>query len=158
MLKALFNIFRAPTEESSDQAPETPKKADNVADQALSTDKIKAIVAEINAHEENFKAAGFLMESIDIEIGIKSSITPHFKQVNELSDEEQNQVIADIGESSLIQFVVMSLFRSTKMGGLFENTEMKFHRVAIDITATPSVKTTFVRDFKFEQVSDVTHH
>ena len=35
MLKALFNIFRAPTEESSDQAPETPKKADNVADQAL---------------------------------------------------------------------------------------------------------------------------
>ncbi len=158
MLKALFNIFRTPTEESAEQAPATSEKTDNSADNALSTDKIKAIVAEINAHTDNFQAAGFVMESIDIEIGIKSSITPHFKQVEELTDEEQDKVIADIGESSLIQFVVMSLFRSTKMGGLFENTNMKFHRVAIDITATPSVKTTFIRDFQFEQESDVTHH
>lgn len=150
MFKALLDKIRSTDSEKTSFEDQNQSQASSTqgldADKNLSTDKIKAIVAQIHGHSETFVSAGFVMERLDIEIGLKSRITPHFKQTQEISAEEQTALLEQTKDSSLIQFVLMSLFRSKKMEGLFENTEMSFHEVAIDITSEPCVRTTFKRN------------
>lgn len=148
MFKALLDKIRTTdSEKTSFEEKEQSSTSQGLdTDKNLSTDKIKAIVAQIHGHSNTFVSAGFVMEQLDIEIGLKSRITPHFKQTREISPEEQSALLEQTSDSSLIQFVLMSLFRSKKMEGLFENTEMSFHEVAIDITSEPCVRTTFKRN------------
>jgi len=162
MFKGLLNKIRAAdtedaTRDGQDQSHSSPQQGSN-SDKNLSTDKIKAIVAQIHEHSEVFISAGFTMEQLDVEIGLKSRIMPHFKQTREISEEEQSALLEQTKDSSLIRFVLMSLFRSKKMEGLFENTDMYFHEVANDITEEPCVRTTFKRKFSVSPDIDVTRH
>jgi hypothetical protein len=138
------NLFKRETENSKNDS--TSHSDDNKSlQQTLNTEKIKAIVAELNQSDDLFKECGFIMERLDIGIGLDSIITPCFKQLTILPSEQEAEMLKQAEGSSITQFVLLSLFKSSKMKSLMENSNMDFYRIEIDITSSPSVKTIFKR-------------
>lgn len=156
MLKKLIEQFRTSNEaDPKEGASDSQGKTEPVV---LSTDKIKAIILELNNANQTFTEAGFIMEQLDVEIGLTSKLTPHFKQLHEISDTEEKHILSQVDDKSMIKFVLMSLFRSIKMRALFDNTDMYFFEVTIDIATEPTVKTCFKRAHSVNENLDVTHH
>jgi len=125
---------------------------------ALSTDKIKAIVAEITAASTLFEEAGFLMQRLEIEVGITSRIIPRFRQLKQVSEEEETASLERLKDRQMIHFILVSLFKACRMKALLEDTDMDLCAVEIDISAAPSVKTIFKRDESLAESVDVTRH
>jgi hypothetical protein len=141
MLKGLF----------SKSNKETPKNdvqnSSNSSGTILSSDKIKAVVADLTSANQLFKDAGFLMEQLEIEVGLVPKITPQFKQTKEITLEEENTILQALTDRNMIKFVLISLFKSSKMKALMEGTELYFYGIEIEITSAPAVKTIFKRKY-----------
>ncbi|MDH5432621.1 MAG: hypothetical protein OEY19_01655 [Gammaproteobacteria bacterium] len=157
MLKNIFSHFK----KSDDERPPAEQLDDNKSGSSASTlnaDSIKAIIADLNAASSFFKEAGFIMQQIEITAGQEPKITPQFRQFHELTSEEENHLLSQLDDKAIIKFVIMSLFKSSRLQGLFENTEMELYGIEICITGTPSVKTIFKRDNSPVQVTKATRH
>lgn len=133
----------------------------------LTTEKIKAIVADLSSAEPIFKQAGFIMEQLEIDIGLIPKVTPQFLQVNKVSAEEEADLLQQLNDRKLLRFILQSLFKSSRMNALMESTDLSIHAIEIDITAPPSVRTIFKRQHRQEkaeqtseesQMLDVTKH
>lgn len=156
MLKEIYQQLKQKF--SSDHAAsEQPQQPDN-SPAPLSTERIKAVVAELNSASTIFSEAGFIMDQLDIDIGLSSHIVPHFRQLKESSPAEQEQVLAQLEDNSIIKFVLISLFKSSNMKSLLDNTDMFFHHVSIDISTAPSVKTVFKREYSVADQLETTRH
>ncbi|WP_196138367.1 hypothetical protein [Aliikangiella sp. G2MR2-5] len=158
MFKELLDHFRPKTGEKSsiEDSDESAKAAPDSS--SLNTDRIKAVISELNNSDALFKESGFMMEKLDVTVGAESKVIPHFKHYHSVTDEEQIAILSRIADNSIIKFVLMSLFRSVKMSSLFDNTEMYFHQVAIDISTSPVVTTTFKREHSSKDTYSVTKH
>ncbi len=142
MLKDLFQHLIQKLDSQPEQS-EFPEENNSSPIGQLTSEKIKAIVAELAAAEPHFKAAGFSMEQLEIEVGILPKIVAQFKQLNEISKEHENQILDGLKDKRLIQFLLLSLFKASRMKHLMENVDMVFHGVEIEIAAPPSVRTIF---------------
>jgi len=155
MLKEWFDqlIHRRGDDSSSEaEKPQTDSAS------TLDTEKIKAIISELNAADQIFVESGFLMEKLEISLGGKAKVVPHFKQVKEISIEEQEQMLARVDNRSIIKFALLSLFKSSRIRALFDNTSLYFHEVTIDICSEPNVTTIFKRAHSISDPTEVTHH
>lgn len=112
---------------------------------SLSSDKLKAIILTLNEAEPIFTLAGYQMEQLDVEFGVEQKITPHFKQLEPVSQQQQDKLLAELGEQQLIKFIIISLNKSSRMQSLFENSELYYYGIEIDISSNPSVRTIFKR-------------
>ncbi|TQV86384.1 hypothetical protein [Aliikangiella coralliicola] len=156
MIKEIFEHIKRRFEHDSDQ-PESPA-SDTSSLTQLTTEKIKALIADLNNAQPIFTEAGFIMEQLDIEIGLIPKLTPHFRQLKEISKQEEDQLLNQLNDRRLIKFILISLFKSSRMKSLLENADMYFHGIEIDITATPSVRTVFKREHSVAETYDITKH
>ncbi len=151
MFKKIFKRSGDNNQPSTTPQPET-------ASQTLDTEKIKAIIAELNGADELFKEAGFVMQRLEIAIGLVSIITPCFTQTHLTSSEQEKQLLQQAGNKNITGFVLLSLFKSSRMKSLMDETPMEFHSIEIDITTSPLVKTIFKRnDLADYDESEVQH-
>ena len=144
MLKGLFSKLNKNSSDSN--VDETVSTSDS-SGTLLSSDKIKAVVADLTGANQLFKEAGFLMEQLEIEVGSVPKIIPQFKQTKEISKEEENKILEQLVNRNMIKFVLISLFKSSKMKALMEGTELYFYGIEIEITSAPAVKTIFKRKY-----------
>ena len=156
MLKEMYQQLKQKF--SSDSVESQQPQQPDSAPAPLSTERIKAVVAELNSASTLFSEAGFIMDQLDIDIGLSSHLIPHFRQLKEISSEEQEQVLAQLEDNSIIKFVLISLFKSSNMKSLLDNTDMFFHHVAIDISTAPSVRTVFKREYSIADQFETTRH
>ncbi|MCW8880399.1 MAG: hypothetical protein OQK04_04115 [Kangiellaceae bacterium] len=156
MLKEMYQQLKQKfsSESGGNEEPQQPDKSPA----SLSTERIKAVVAELNSASTTFSEAGFIMDQLDINIGLSSHIIPHFRQLKEISPEEQEQLLGQLEANSIIKFVLISLFKSSNMKSLLDNTDMFFHHVAIDISTAPSVCTVFKREYSVADQFENTRH
>jgi len=144
MLKGLFSKSnKSPQDNNINSSGES---ADN-SGTLLSSDKIKAVIADLTNANQYFKDAGFLMEQLEIEVGLVPKVTPQFKQTKEISKDEENAILEQLVDRNMIKFVLISLFKSSKMKALMEGTELCFYGIQIEITSAPTVKTIFKRKY-----------
>ena len=144
MLKGLFSKFNKKMPENNvKHSVNTPNNSGTI----LSSDKIKAVLADLTSANQLFKDAGFLMEQLEIEVGLVPKITPQFKQTKEISKEEENSILQELTDRNMIKFVLISLFKSSKMKALMKGTELYFYGIEIEITSAPAVKTIFKRKY-----------
>ena len=119
---------------------------------SLSSNKLKAIISSLNQAEPIFTRAGYRMEQLDVEFGIEQRITPHFKQLELVSQQKQDELLAELNDQQLIKFIIISLNKSGRMQSLFENSELYYYGVEIDISSNPSVRTIFKRKDSMAEV------
>lgn len=118
----------------------------------LSTTKLKALIMTLNKAEPIFHKAGYLMVELDVVFGEKPKLTPHFKRMKSISDEQQSALLAELNEQQLIKFILISLHKSSRMQSLFIDSELYYYGMEIDISSVPSVKTIFKRKDSMAQV------
>ncbi len=111
----------------------------------LTAEKLKAVIQSLNQADPIFKKAGYLMEEMDVEFGIMPKLTPRFRQLSSVSDEEQQRLIDEVEELQLIKFILISLNKSSRMQTLFEDSELYYYGMEIVISNEPSVGTIFKR-------------
>jgi len=148
MLKELLSKFKNNTGSQESQLPQEDSGSTHNDPSLLSSEKIKAVVADLTSANQIFKEAGFLMEQLEIEVGLVPKITPQFKQTKEISSEEEAQLLEQLNQKQMIKFVLLSLFKSSKMKKLLEGSEMYFYGIEIEITTAPAVKTIFKRKYQ----------
>ncbi len=119
---------------------------------SLSSNKLKAIISSLNEAEPIFTRAGYRMEQLDVEFGIEQKITPHFKQLEPVSQQQQDELLAELSDQQLIKFIIISLNKSGRMQSLFENSELYYYGVEINISSNPSVRTIFKRKDSMAEV------
>ena len=156
MIKGIFDQIKRKLEQNSEE--QSSQGSDSASLTQLTTDKIKALIAELNNAHPVFTEGGFIMEQLDIEIGLIPKLTPHFIQLKEISSQEEEQLLSQLNDRKMIKFIMISLFKSSRMKSLMENTDMYFHGIEIEITATPSVRTVFKRGHSVAESYDVTRH
>jgi hypothetical protein len=111
----------------------------------LTAEKLKAVIVSLNQADPIFRKAGYLMEQMDVEFGIMPKLTPRFRQLSSVSDEEQAILIEEVKELQLIKFILISLNKSSRMQTLFEDSELYYYGMDIVISNEPSVRTVFKR-------------
>ena len=92
------------------------------------------------------------MEQLDVEFGTSPKLTPHFKQQELISEEQHEELLSEIVDQQLIKFMLISLHKSARMQSLFDDSELYYYGMEIDISSVPSVRTIFKRK---EQVAEV---
>ncbi len=156
MLKSLFSQLK--NKLGNDQQEQLEEKPHEDPITTLTSDKIKAIVAELTSSNQIFEEAGFIMEQLEIEVGLTSRITPRFKQIKTITAEEESQLLERISHQKMISFVLISLFKSSRMKSLLQDTNMIFHGIEIEIATAPSVKTIFKREQLNPDLIEETRH
>lgn len=143
-LKDLFNKissqFKAePTEPSEQGHPDEAKKMWG----ELGADKLKAVISEVTAAFPLFEKAGYRIEEVQVEIGVMPKLMPRFSLVKEIDIAEQEALLKEAEDKKLVKFMLISLFKSTKMKNLIQDPKLEFHAIEIDLTAVPSVRGIF---------------
>ncbi|MGX5174405.1 hypothetical protein ACUR5C_10335 [Aliikangiella sp. IMCC44653] len=143
MIKNLFKNLKKTLD--SERRDEPPSVDTNSPIGQLTTDKIKAIVAEINQAKPLFDQAGFELIQLEIEIGLVPKILPRFKQLKTISTETEAALLKQLEQQKLLAFIMQSLFKSSRMSVLLAETELDLHGIEISISAPPSVRTIFTK-------------
>ncbi|WP_444994372.1 hypothetical protein [Aliikangiella sp. IMCC44359] len=159
MIKDLFEQLKKKLEPTASDFSTNEKAEDKPSSPIgqLTTEKIKAIVAELTAETPLFEEAGFLMEQLEIEIGLIPKIVPQFTQTKEISPEEEANFLGQLNNKQLLKFVLQSLFKASRMKALLESTELYLYGIEISVSAPPSVKTIFKRQ-RVSVINSDTHH
>lgn len=129
----------ADKQRQSDRSEQTPFSRLN----DLSSEKIKSIIITLNQAKPIFETAGYSMERLDVVFGLEPKLTGHFKKVKEIGQQEYEEVIAQLEENQLIRFILISLHKSEKMNKLFDNSDLEYYGMTIDIASKPSVTSIF---------------
>ncbi|MET1253554.1 hypothetical protein [Aliikangiella maris] len=150
MIKDLFEQIKQKLTPQSNQSYATDTHTTNQEATSpigqLTTDKIKAIVAELTQAGPLFAQAGFTMEQLEIEIGLLPKVLPQFVQIKEIPISEESVFLNQLKDQKLLQFVLHSLFKASRMKSLLENTNLSLYGIEISVSAPPSVKTIFKRE------------
>jgi len=124
----------------------------------LTTDKLKAIVADLTNAEPIFTEAGFVMEQLEVEVGLLPKIIPQFVQTKKISPQMEADILEQLNDRKLLQFVLQSLFKSSRMEALMETTDLALFGIEIEISAPPSVRTIFRRRAVETNPIEITKH
>lgn len=143
MIKDLFEQLKKKVDISSHDPLSTEDTNSPIT--KLTTDKLKAIVADLTNAGPIFKEAGFVMEQLEVEVGLLPKIVPQFHQINKIPKEDEDAVLQQLNDRKLLQFVLQSLFKSSRMEALLGSTDLGLHAIEIEISAPPSVRTIFKR-------------
>ena len=155
MIKDLYQQLKKKMDFGSDdpQAEDT-----NSPITQLTTDKLKAIVADLTNAGPLFAEAGFVMEQLEVEVGLLPKIVPQFVQTKKISTAQEAEIIQALKTRKLLQFVMQSLFKSSRMDALLENTDLNLYAIEIDISVPPSVRTIFKKQKVASPTSEITTH
>lgn len=121
----------------------------------LTTEKLKAIIADLNNAGSIFSDAGFTMEQLEVEVGLLPKITPQFLQTKKIDKEKERELLDDLNDKKLLQFILQSLFKSSRMEALMENTELSLYGIEIEISVPPSVRTIFKKSSVVDNSSNI---
>ncbi|MCO7224846.1 hypothetical protein [Pleionea sp. CnH1-48] len=102
--------------------------------------KIKSIIAEVTEAFPLFERAGFHVEELQVEVAVSSKLIPRFRVVREASEEEQAAFLAEVADKRLIQFMLISLFKATKMKNLIQDPMLQLCAIEIDLNDKPAVR------------------
>ncbi len=149
MFSRFFNKDSKKTQQKDDLSS---KPGSNSLLSNLSSNKLKAIIVSLNDAESIFARAGYRMEQLDVEFGNEQKITPHFKQLEPVSEQQQDELLAELNDQQLIKFIIISLNKSGRMQSLFENSKLYYYGLEIDISSNPSVRTIFKRKDSMAEV------
>ncbi|MEE4245849.1 MAG: hypothetical protein V2I33_10575 [Kangiellaceae bacterium] len=141
--KSIFNKITGRSEPAPDQATENNNAEPNKMLSDIGMDKLKSVIAEVTAAFPVFERAGFEIEEVQVEIGMVPKFMPRFRLVNEISVEEQQVLLDEVADKKLVKFMLISLFKSSKMQKLIQDPKLSFHAIEIDLTAVPSVRGVF---------------
>jgi len=140
MFKRIFNKKENLTDDQS-----TSSSDKNNSFTQLTAEKLKSVIVSLNQAESVFKDAGYVMQQLDVEFGNTPKLTPQFKQLEVIDEDKQDELLADLTEQQLIKFILISLFKSGRMKSLFDDSELYYYGMEIDISAEPSVRAIFKR-------------
>ena len=136
------------SKKESEENPEADTKTQQDSESSLSNlsaEKLKSVIISLNKAEPIFRSAGYVMERLDVEFGTQPKLTPRFKQHAQIDEPQQQQALKLAEEQQLIRFILISLFKSGRMQSLFDESELYFYGMEIDISSVPSVRTIFKR-------------
>ena len=143
-LKKLFNKFSSyfsvednMTNNTSSQ-PEGGDSAESLNETAI--EKLKAIIQEVTTEFPLFERAGFVVEEVQVEIGAVPKLMPRFKITRELSSQEQEDFLQEVADKKLIKFMLLSLFKASRMKNLIQDPGLEFCAIEIDLAAMPVVR------------------
>jgi hypothetical protein len=111
----------------------------------LSAEKLKSVIISLNNAEPIFQQAGYILEQLDVEFGHEPKLTPSFRQHSVIKEQQQEQLLEKLADQQLIRFILISLFKSGRMQSLFDESELYYYGMQIDISSVPSVRTIFRR-------------
>ncbi len=153
------NIFkhfsRKPKQEESSQS-ESQEQPKMFAD--LGMEKLKAVIDEVTSSFAIFEKAGFEVEEVQVEIGVAPKLIPRFKHLRDIPIADQEALIEEAGDRKLVKFMLISLFKSSKMQKLIKDPKLEFHAIEIDLTAVPSVRGIFKAIRNSEKVIRIGSH
>ncbi len=138
-------FFKKGKQKVADKEEPTQSSASGSSFSNLNAEKLKAVIISLNQAEPIFEKAGYMMEKLTVEFGHESKLTPQFKRINLISEDEQNELLASLEDKQLIKFVIISLYKSSKIQSLFKDSALFYYGMEIDISSVPSVKTIFKR-------------
>ncbi|MBV1911249.1 MAG: hypothetical protein KUG78_18285 [Kangiellaceae bacterium] len=118
----------------------------------LSAEKLKSVIVCLNNAEPIFMEAGYVMDRLDVEFGNSPKLTPSFKLQVEIDEARQDAILGQLEDQQLIKFILISLFKSSRMQSLFDNSELFYSGMEIDISSIPSVRTIFKRKEKTAEI------
>ncbi len=139
----MFNRFFNKNKTQEEDASSKSQPATGFAN--LSADKLKAVIASLTKAETIFIKAGYRMEQLDVEFGNATKLTPYFKQLESISQQQHDDLLAVLEDQQLIKFILISLNKSSRMQSLFDNSELYYYGMEIDISSAPTVRTIFKR-------------
>ena len=118
----------------------------------LDAEKLKAVIVSLTQAEGIFTRSGYMIEQLDVEFGKVPRLTPHFKQLSIISEEQQNTLLEETADQQLIKFILISLYKSARLQSLFKESEFYYFGMEIDISAVPNVRTIFRRKESIAEV------
>ncbi len=139
------NFFKKDKKNAQAETSATSETQTDSAFTNLSADKLKAIILTLNEAEPVFIRAGYQMEQLDVEFGREPKLTPHFRKLQSVSEQQHDQILTELEDRQLIKFILISLNKSSRMQSIFEGSELYFYGMEIDISSVPTVRTIFKR-------------
>jgi len=104
-----------------------------------SADKIKGFVEEFNRSLPVIEQAGFKLRTFEIRFGIPPKLIPHFDQVEFLSVEDKENLMASIQDKRYTRILLTTLFKSSEMQQALQIGDLPAGVIQIELTTVPNI-------------------
>lgn len=105
----------------------------------IGSDKIKEIIDELNKALPYIEQAGYVLDDLEIALGIPPKLVTHFDKQKDLSESEKNRLLDQIKETKLTHMLVSSLFKADELQKGVKVGALKFQEIEIEIGLIPAV-------------------
>ncbi len=133
--------FGSMLDKAKGAADSAKEAAGNVSGGA--SDMINSIISDINEALPVLKKSGYEMNEFEVELGLIPSVKPHFLISDELTEEKQVEILAELEGNKMASLLVKSLAQAAKLQKNIKVANLKFAEVEIEASVPPKVTLKF---------------
>lgn len=89
--------------------------------------------------------SGYVLHSMDIDIGVLPKIVSRFSIGQQVSDEEKERVLEENKRNRFTYLLLSSLIKASEIKEYIKLGEMKFHEIEVHASSTPKIKLRFAK-------------
>jgi hypothetical protein len=107
-------------------------------------DKLTELAASVNEAMPIITQAGFVMEQIQVTLGVPPKATLRARVVRELTDTEYETLVASLGEQVVTSVVAGTFLKAAAVHRSFRIGSMQSSNIEIELSPLPAVRFLFV--------------
>ena len=134
---SMLDKAKGAADSAKEAAGSVKEAAGNVGGGA--TDMINSLISDINAALPILNDNGYKMNEFEVELGLVPSIKPHFLISEELTEEKQAEILAELKGNKIASLLVKSLAQAGKLQKSIKVGNLKFAEVEIEASIPPKV-------------------
>ena len=109
-------------------------------------EKLKSGIQNLNDSLPEIEKAGFVLIRLDVDIALLPRLFARFHQVNEISDEERETILATTKKNKFLHFILLGLFKAVEVRNEVQIDTIDLKEIELEIGLTPSAKLIFRRE------------
>lgn len=105
--------------------------------------KTHAVLQELHDDLPIFERAGFVLHSMEVELGMSPKLIPRFRVDHAISAEEQAALLQETRHKRVLHTLLGLLFKSSHLSEIMKIGNLEFHAFKIEVGAVPAVSLVF---------------
>ena len=110
-----------------------------------SLDKLKDTWTQIENSSEIFQQTGYSITAIDINLAIPPTIILSFDQIENISDEDEEKLLAANKSKPILYSILIALFKANAIQQSINSAQYKFSGLTIELGLSPKIDMKFKR-------------
>lgn len=144
-------IIESVTHTTTEKAEKTVKSIQSTTSssvnfaKSIANKKIDEATTKLGAALPAIEKCGYILHSMDLDIGVLPKIVSRFSIGEAVSDEEKQRILQENKSNRFTYMLLSSLIKASEIKEFVKVGAMKFREIEIHVSGTPKIKLRFAK-------------